>query len=143
MLKTTTATVVLLALAGCSSYPGITAVQRPAEAKDDFPAEIRNVDPDMPSDFRLLTEDGGVKYFAAESSDHSIACIAAYPFDKPDQWITGCSDRITGDREIVTIRHIGQPPVKLVTTGFDTRALESEGWRKIHTNILVGAVTRP
>jgi hypothetical protein len=141
VLMTTAA--VLLALAGCSSYSGITAVQRPAEAKDDFPDDILLSDPDMPSDFRLLTEDGGVKYFAAESSDHAIACIAAYPLDKPDQWVSGCSDGITGDREIVTVSHIGQPTVKFVTTGFDTRALESEGWRKVHANVLVGAVPRP
>lgn len=97
----------------------------------------------MPSDFRLLTEDGGVKYFAAESSDHATACIVAYPLDKPDQWVSGCSDGIIGDREIVTVSHIGQPTVKFVTTGFDTRALESEGWRKVHANVLVGVVPRP
>lgn len=139
----TAAVAVLLVLAGCSSYSGITAVQRPLEAKDDFPDEILRVDPNMPADFRLLTEDGGVKYFAAESSNHAIACVAAYPLEKPDQWVTGCSDGITGDREIVTVSHIGQPTVKFVTTGFDTRALESEGWRKVHANVLVGAVPRP
>jgi hypothetical protein len=48
-----------------------------------------------------------------------------------------------GDREIVTVSHIGQPTAKLVTTGFDTRALEAEGWRKIHDNVLVGSVSRP
>ncbi|GAB3569432.1 hypothetical protein GCM10027405_32640 [Arthrobacter alkaliphilus] len=41
------------------------------------------------------------------------------------------------------LSHIGQPTVKLVTTGFDTRALESEGWRKVHPNVLVGRATRP
>ncbi len=97
----------------------------------------------MPSGFRFLTEDAGVKYYAAENSDHTTACMAVYPVDKPDQWFTGCSDAITGDREIVTVSHIGQPTVTLVTTGFDTRSLESEGWRKIHDNVLVGAVTRP
>lgn len=69
MLKIAAAAAVLMALAGCSSYARITAVQRPAEAKDDFSVEIRNVDPKMPFDFRFLTEDSGVKYFAAESSD--------------------------------------------------------------------------
>ena len=76
---TTSAAAALLVLAGCSSYSGISAVRRTAEAKDDLPAEIRSVDPDMPSDFRFLTEDSGIKYFAAESSDHATACIAAYP----------------------------------------------------------------
>ncbi|MCU1566975.1 MAG: hypothetical protein JWQ56_1912 [Pseudarthrobacter sp.] len=61
---------VLLALTACSSYSGITAAHRTAEAKDDLPAEVRLVDPDMPSDFRLLTEDAGVKYFVSESSDY-------------------------------------------------------------------------
>jgi hypothetical protein len=140
---TTSAAAALLVLAGCSSYSGISAVRRTAEAKDDLPAEIRSVDPDMPSDFRFLTEDSGIKYFAAESSDHATACIAAYPLDKPDQWVSGCSDRITGDREIVTVSHPGQPTVKLVTTGFDTRTIESQGWRKIHANVLVGTVTHP
>jgi hypothetical protein len=136
-LMTTAFVAALLVLTGCSNYSGITAVQRTAEAKDDLPAEVQSLDPKMPSDFRFLTEDAGVKYFAAESSDHASACILVYPVDKPDQWVTGCSDRITGDREIVTVGHIGQPTAKLVTTGFDTRALESEGWRKVHDNVLV------
>ena len=142
-LQAATAGAVLLALTGCSSYSGIAAVQRTAEAKDDLPAEIGSVNPNLPSGFRFLTEDAGVKYYAAESPDHATACIAVYAIDKPDQWFAGCSDGITDDREVVTISHIGQPTVKLVTTGFDTRALESEGWRKIHDNVLVGTVTRP
>lgn len=56
-----------------------------------------------------------------------------------DHW---CLDSIKGDREIVTVSHLGQPTAKLVTTGFDTRALESEGWRKIHEDVLIGAITR-
>lgn len=133
----------LLALSACSSYSGITAVQRAAEARDDLPAEVRSVNPDMPSDYRLLAEDARVKYFAAESPDHKTACIAVYPVDEPDQWTIGCADGIEDIREIVTVSHIGQPTAKLVTTGFDTRTLESEGWRKVHENVLVGAVTRP
>lgn len=129
-------------LTGCSGYSGIAAVQRTAEAKDDLPASVRNVNPDLPSDFRFLAEDANVKYFAAESPDHTTACIAVYPVDKPDQWVTGCSGGITGEREIVTSSHTGQPTVKLVTTGFDTRSLESEGWRKIHDNVLVGTANR-
>ena len=39
--------------------------------------------------------------------------------------------------------NLGQATTKFVTTGFDTRGLESEGWRKIHDNVLVGAVPRP
>lgn len=142
-LTTVSAVSALLTLTGCSGYSGIAAVQRTAEAKDDIPAEIGSVNPKLPSGFRFLTEDAGVKYYAAESSDHATACIAVYPVDEPDQWFTGCSDGITGDREIVAISHIGQPTVKLVTTGFDTRSLESDGWRKIHSNVLVGTVTRP
>ena len=142
-LKNAAAVAALLALTGCSSYSGIAAVQRTAEAKDDLPAEIGSVNPNLPSDFRFLTEDAGVKYYAAESSDHATACVAVYPVDKTDQWFTGCSEGITGEREIVTVGHIGQPTVKLVTTGYDTRGLESEGWRKIHDNVLVGTVTRP
>lgn len=142
-LKKATVVAALLALTGCSSYSGITAVQMTAEAKDDLPAEIGSVNPNLPAGFRFLTEDSGVKYYAAESSDHTTACIAVYPIEQTDQWFTGCSDGITGEREVVTISHIGQPTVKLVTTGFDTRALESEGWRKIHDNVLVGTVTRP
>ncbi|PTT69986.1 hypothetical protein [Arthrobacter sp. HMWF013] len=133
----------LLALTACSSYSGITAVQRASEARDDLPVEVRSVNPDMPSDYRLLTEDAGVKYFAAESPDHKTACIAVYPVDEPDQWTIGCADGIEDVREIVTVSHIGQPTAKLVTTGFDTRTLESEGWRKIHENVLVGTITRP
>lgn len=140
---TAAAAAALLLLTGCSSYSGIAAVQRSAEAKDDLPAEIRIVNPNMPSDFRFLTEDAGVKYYAAESADHATACIAVYPVDNPDQWGTGCSGGITSVREIVTVSRIGQPTVKLVTTGFDTRDLESESWRKVHDNVLVGTVTRP
>ncbi|MCF3138464.1 hypothetical protein LRQ04_04250 [Paenarthrobacter sp. AR 02] len=146
-MKSAAAAVALLLLAGllagCSGYSGITTVQRPAEAKDALPAGIRSEKPDLPSDFRLLAEDNRVKYFAAESPERTTACIAAYPVDKPDQWMLACSDGITGEREIVTTSHMGQPTVKLVTTGFDTKALESEGWRKVHANVLVGAVANP
>ena len=140
---TATAATALLLMTGCSSYSGIAAVQRSAEAKDELPAQIRTVNPNMPTDFRFLTEDAGVKYFAAESADHTTACIAVYPVENPNQWGTGCSGGITSDREIVTVSHIGQPTVKLVTTGFDARNLESNGWRKVHDNVLVGTVTRP
>jgi hypothetical protein len=133
----------LLVLTGCSSYSGITAVHRPAEPRDALPPGILPVNPDMPSDFRLLAEDAGVKYFAAESPDLRTACVAVYPVDKPDQWITGCSDGITNEREVVTVSHTGQPTVKLVTTGFDTRTLESDGWRKVHANILVSPSANP
>ncbi|WP_419200179.1 hypothetical protein [Paenarthrobacter nitroguajacolicus] len=70
---TTAAVAALLVMTGCSSYAGIAAVQRTAEAKDDFPAEVESLDPKMPSDFRFLIEDAGVKYFAAEGSDHTSA----------------------------------------------------------------------
>ena len=135
--------VLLLSLAGCSSYPGIAAVHRAAEPRDDLPAEIVNANQDQPSNFRLLVEQSGVKYFASESEDYMSACIAAYPIDEPQQWTLACSSGITNEREIVTSSHIGQPTVKFVTTGFDTRALETEGWKKIHDNILVGSSTRP
>lgn len=137
-IRTAATGAVLLALTACSSYSGITALHGAAEPKDGLPAEVKPVDPDMPSDFRLLVEDAGVRYLAAESPDFTTACIAVYPVEKPDQWAVGCSDTITHDKEIVTVSHIGQPTAKLVTTGFDTRALEFDGWRKIHDNVLVG-----
>ncbi len=143
-MKSAAAAVALLLLAGLlAGCSGIAAVQRPAEAKDALPADIRSKDPEMPSGFRFLAEDDGVQYFAAESPERTTACIAAYPVDKPDQWMLACSDGITGEREIVTTSHMGQPTVKLVTTGFDTKALEAEGWRKVHANVLVGAVANP
>lgn len=133
----------LLSLTACSGYQGITAVHREMDAQDNLPATVRNSNPDLPSDFRLLAEDAGIKYLAAESQDFTRACIAVFPVDKPDQWAIGCSEGITGDREIVTVSHTGQPTAKLVTTGFDTRALEASGWRKIHDNVLVGSATQP
>ena len=142
VLTATGVVAILLALTACSNYSGMTAVQRASESRDELPAEIRNANPDMPSDYRFLAEDAGVSYFAAESPDHTTACIAVYPVDKPDQWTVGCADGIKDDREVVTVSHIGQPTAKLVTTGFDTRALESEGWRKVHENVLVGGVSR-
>ena len=141
--QTAAVAALLLSLTACSGYQGITAVQREMDARDNLPATVRNANPDLPSDFRLLAEDAGVKYLAAESKDFTRACIAVYPVDQPDQWSIGCSEGITGDREIVTVSHTGQPTAKLVTTGFDTRALEAEGWRKIHDNVLVGSATQP
>ena len=141
--KAVAVTVVLLSLTACSGYQGITAVHREAGPRDDLPASVRNENPDLPSDFRFLVEDAGVKYLVAESEDFSRACIAVFPVEKPDQWSIGCSDGITSDREIVTVGHTGQPTAKLVTTGFETDALESAGWRKIHDNVLVGEAGRP
>ncbi|MFJ6271197.1 hypothetical protein ACIQG8_14540 [Pseudarthrobacter oxydans] len=143
VFRTTAITALLLSLTACSGYQGITAVHREMDARDNLPAAVQNSNPDLPSDFRLLTEDAGVRYFAAESEDFTRACIAVHPVDKPDQWAIGCSEGITGDREIVTVTHTGQPTAKLVTTGFDTSALESGGWRKIHDNVLIGSATQP
>ncbi|MEV7455862.1 hypothetical protein [Pseudarthrobacter oxydans] len=143
VFRTTAITALLLSLTACSGYQGITAVHREMDARDNLPAAVQNSNPDLPSDFRVLTEDAGVRYFAAESEDFTRACIAVYPVDKPDQWAIGCSEGITGDREIVTVNHTGQPTAKLVTTGFDTSALESGGWRKIHDNVLIGSATQP
>ncbi|GAA2853199.1 hypothetical protein [Paenarthrobacter ilicis] len=140
LLLTVIAGTALVALTGCTSYTGIAAIQRAADARDDLPANVKSSDPDMPSNYRLLVEDADVRYLGAESQDHSVVCVAAVPALKPDQWVIGCSDGIINDREIVTVSHIGQPTVKLVTDNFDTQALESEGWRKIHSNVLVGRV---
>lgn len=141
--KTAAITALLLSLTACSGYQGITAVHREMDARDNLPATVRNSNPDLPSDFKLLAEDAGVKYFAAESKDFTRACIAVYPVDKPDQWAIGCSEGITAHREVVTVSHTGQPTAKLVTTGFDTSDLEAAGWRKIHDNILIGSATSP
>ena len=138
--KTVAIAAAVLLLPACSGYRGIAAVHREVDARDSLPADVRNANPDQPSDFRLLVEDAGVKYFAAESEDFTKACIAVYPVDEPDQWSIGCSDGITNDREIVTVGHVGQPTAKLVTTGFDTRALEDSGWKKIHDNVLIGGM---
>ncbi|MGC0239541.1 hypothetical protein [Arthrobacter sp. SD76] len=115
------------------------AVHREADTRDDLPADVRNANPNQPSDFRFLVEDAGIRYFASESEDFTKACIVVYPIYEPNQWSMGCSNAITSDREIVTVGHTGQPTAKLVTTGFDTRALESAGWRKVHENVLVGS----
>lgn len=132
-----------LLLSGCSSYGGMAALHRSAAASDVLPSELKFLETNSgsPKNFLLLSEDAGVKYFAYESEDFTSACLAVYPIDKPTQWHVSCEDAVTGEREIVTI--IGQDgrSAKLVTTGLHTAALENNGWRKIHENILVGFCT--
>ena len=67
--KTLAIAAALLLLPACSGYQGIAAVHREVDARDNLPIDVRNASPDQPSDFRLLVEDAGVKYFAAESED--------------------------------------------------------------------------
>jgi hypothetical protein len=131
----------LLFLSGCSSYEGVMALHRGKTSQDELPSELKFLETKAgsPKNFRLLSEDKGVKYFASESEDFTGACLALYPVNRPTQWHVSCSQGISADREIVTATGPDGASAKFVTTGFDTGTLEKTGWRKIHENILLGS----
>lgn len=126
-------------LSACSSHTGIEALERPSTPADALPAEVmldETIDRDSA---RLLTTHEQNRYFTAASPHSTDACIIVVPFDTNSQWVAGCG--LLGATDIIVTASItpGNKAASLVRDDADTRALESEGWTRIHDNILIPA----
>jgi outer membrane murein-binding lipoprotein Lpp len=124
-------------LSGCSGQVGLKALDRASTPDDKLPAGV-TLQNDMNADsVRLLATKDGVKYFAAENADATIACVAVVPPGDAPRWIAGCGSLNTSGRIVEVSGLGGAPSTTLVADGFDTRKLESGGWTKVADNILV------
>jgi len=124
----------VLLLGACSNAAGIKALDRPATAEDALPESFA-VD-EFDGQTRLLATHDGVKYFGARGKDAGTACIAAVlETDPKDAW-AACGP-FSSDPVIVTTSGKDGTETKLVRDGFDSKKLESEGWTRIHDNLLI------
>ncbi|WP_427017501.1 hypothetical protein ACQCSX_02440 [Pseudarthrobacter sp. P1] len=126
-----------LLVGGCSSQAGLKVLDRASTPEDKLPAGVTLPQEVNADSARLLATKDDVKYFAAENDDVTVACVAVVPPGDVPQWIAGCSGlNVTG--RIVEVSGLGgASSTMLVTDGFDTRALELDGWAKLTENILV------
>jgi hypothetical protein len=90
---------------------------------------------------RLLAAQGGIRYFVAQAEDAAKTCVTAYPDERPDLWITGCSDQSQANKEIVRTAMNGIVSVVLVPDNFDPAPLLDEGFQSVHENIFVAGTS--
>lgn len=124
-------------LSGCSGHTGIQALERPAVSGDALPAGIDMGDIINKESVRLLTTHDQVRYFVASSPDSADGCIIVVPSGEDPQSFAGCGLLGSTDVIVTASRMPGNKAATLVRDDADTRALESEGWTKIHENVLI------
>ena len=122
-------------LSACSSHTGIAALERPPVTADALPAEVMLVDNIDRDSARLLTTHEQIRYFTAASPGTTDACIIVFPSGVDSQWVAGCG--LLGSTDIIVTASIGAKAATLVRDDADTRVLESEGWTRIHENVLI------
>lgn len=127
-------------LGGCSgdSYR-ISALEAPAGPSDVLPdTELRfpvRIDEET---VRLLVEDDGRQYFAAESVDRAQACVAVFSVEKQFGGYAGCGDaKASTANRIAAVDGPDGKSTTLVRDNADTERLESEGFRRVHQNVYV------
>jgi hypothetical protein len=124
-------------LSACSSHTGIAALERPSTPDDALPAEVMLDDTIDRDSARLLTTHEQKRYFTATTPHSTDACIIVVPSDANSQWVAGCG--LLGATDIIVTASTGAKAATLVRDDADTRAQESEGWTRIHDNILIPA----
>ena len=125
-------------LGGCTAQSGIKALDREVSAGDRMPEGIRFAGTQVKGEnARLLAENDGVKYFAAKDDATHEACVAIVPDTNPSLWVAGCGSLMNGDREVVTVTNATGKSAVLVQEGIDAKQWESEGWTKVHDNVLI------
>jgi hypothetical protein len=138
-------TVVLTAgilLGGCTAPSGIKALDRQASAEDRMPDGITFSGTQVKAEnARLLAEKDGVKYFAAKADATHEACLVIAPHTDtdtdPSATSSGCGSLMNSGREVVTVNNATGKSAVLVDDGIDTKQWESEGWTKVHDNVLI------
>jgi hypothetical protein len=130
-----------LSLAACTSVPPrISALDREGTIADVLPARV----PEMmrtEHTTRLLASKDGIRYFVAQATTAAYTCVTAFPDDRPDLWITGCSDQSDPGKEIVRTAMNGVVSVVLVPDSYDSSEIENEGFVPVHENILVAGTS--
>jgi hypothetical protein len=122
-------------LGGCTAPSGLKALDQ-ATAEDKMPEGINFQGTDVNTEHaRLLASKDGVKYFAAKNENTHEACLVIAPEANPSLWVAGCSTYARGGEVIKVTGPTGVSAV-LVTDGTDTGQLQSEGWTKVHDNVL-------
>lgn len=126
-------------LSACSSHTGIAALERPSTPDDALPAEVTLGDTIDRDSARLLTTHEQKRYFTATTPHSTDACIIVVPSDANSPWASACG--LLGATDIIVTASItpGNTAASLVRDDADTRAQESEGWIRIHDNILIPA----
>lgn len=130
-----------LSLTACTSTPPrISALDREATSADALPSRVPEM---MRSEHttRLLAAEDGIRYFVAQATSAAYTCVTAFPDDRPDLWITGCSDQSDPGKEIVRTAMNGVVSVVLVPDNYDSSSLQSEGFVPVHENILVAGTS--
>jgi hypothetical protein len=130
-----------LSLSACAPTPArISALDREATGADVLPARV----PAMMREehtTRLLAAKDGIRYFVAQATDTANTCVTAYPDDRPDLWLTGCSDQSDPGKEIVRTAMNGVASVVLVPDGYDSSQTIKDGYEPVHPNILVAGTS--
>lgn len=126
-----------LLLGGCSGQAGLKALDRAATPEDKLPPGVTFQQDVKADSARLLATRDGVRYFAAENADATVACVIVVPPGGDPRWMAGCSTLNTTGRIVEVPSVGGAPSTMLITDGSDTRKVESEGWTKVTENILV------
>jgi hypothetical protein len=124
-----------LTVAGCSGGDDIAALDRAATSQDqlpDYALTPPNVDV---GSVRQVLERDGVTYFISKASEGTGFCLTRTKGQDPEIFGTGCSPEAG---QVITQAVAGIPEtVMLVTDGYDTEDFESEGWTRIHDNLLI------
>lgn len=128
----------MLSLSACSGHTGIQALERQPVPGDALPVGGGDLGGIINRDSsRLLTTNEQVRYFVAASPDASEGCIIVVPPGADSRWFAGCSLLGATDVIVTASTTPGNNAATLVRDDADTRALESEGWSRIHDNILI------
>jgi hypothetical protein len=123
-------------LGGCSAPSRLKALDRQAAAEDKLPQGVTFAATEVSTDnARLLASQDGVKYFAAKNENTYEACLVIAPEDDTSLWVAGCSSYARGG-EVVKVKGPTGISAVLVTDDTDTGQLQSEGWTKVHDNVL-------
>lgn len=137
--KTLTALVAMVVsgmlLSGCSgtSYTGFKALEREATEADTPPKNL-NLEQFALEKVLLVAEANGKKYYLGQGKQGRPSCLIVEAAE-PKFSHSGCTDSIQG--EMLRISGLDQKSAVLVSDGYDTKQLESNGLTKIHENILV------
>jgi hypothetical protein len=130
----------LLPLGACSSHTGIRALETQSTPADVLPTGVELDDTVDAESSRLLTTHKQVRYFAAASHDSSVGCIIVVPPGTDPQWFAGCGGMGAADLIVTASTMPSNMSASLVRDNADTRTLESQGWTRMHENILIPSV---
>lgn len=126
-----------LTLTACNSTPPrLSALDRDPTEADVLPVRVPAM---MREDHRtrLVAAQDGIRYFVAQATSAPHTCVTAVPDDRPDLWISACSDQTDPAKEIVRTEMKGVVSLVLVPDDYDSSHLIEEGFRSVQRNILV------